>query len=277
MNAFSAFQRSNRQRTHGRRLQEARVWTSAQRLLWGLGVVIGLVACQPEAPQLEVDHLALAKQLDAKARASGQALDPADPALEQIIQELQLVPDGSADKAEADQWLKELRKAQRSALWTTHEEGGGTYQPKADVSDRGSRPEHDPSKGSFVGGVWLPYNNVDVNAIQAKSRGGASTRTASAGAGSSPSASMNAASSSLSVTIYTASWCGVCKSAKSYMNSKGISYTEKDVEKDPSAKAEVKSKTGGATGVPVLDVNGEIMVGFDKGAFDRMVARKRAG
>ena len=57
------------------------------------------------------------------------------------------------------------------------------------------------------------------------------------------------------------------------MKSKGIAYTERDVEKDTSAKAEVARKTGGATGVPVLDVGGEIMVGFDQNALDEMIAR----
>ncbi len=73
------------------------------------------------------------------------------------------------------------------------------------------------------------------------------------------------------VTIYTTTWCGFCKTAKQYMDSLGIKYTEKDVEKDPDAGAEAVVKSG-QMGVPIIDVNGTIIVGFDKPALDKALA-----
>lgn len=70
------------------------------------------------------------------------------------------------------------------------------------------------------------------------------------------------------VIIYTTTWCGFCKMAKHYMDDQGIEYTEKDVEKDPAAATEAVQKSG-QMGVPVIDVNGTIIIGFDKVLLDR--------
>ena len=233
-----------------------------------------LLGCQNEAPQPTIDHMALAKELEARATAGGKALAPDDPVVEQMIQELQLVPDDSPDKEAAEKRAKELRRAQKSALWATHEEEGGSYEPAAPSGGSGGAgkgraggDEHDPSKGSYVAGVWTPFYNVDVKSLGGKS----SSSSSGSHRGGNPAA--KAASGPLAVTIYTASWCGVCKAAKAYMRSNGIAYVEKDVEKDPGARSEANAKTGGATGVPIIDVNGEIMVGFDKSAFSQMVSR----
>lgn len=71
-----------------------------------------------------------------------------------------------------------------------------------------------------------------------------------------------------SVIIYTTSWCGVCAQLRKYLRSKGVSYTEKDIEKDDSARNEMVAKLRSAglrgSGVPVIDLYGEIIVGFNK-------------
>jgi glutaredoxin len=80
------------------------------------------------------------------------------------------------------------------------------------------------------------------------------------------------------VTIYTASWCGVCKQAKAFLRSKGIPFVERDVEKDSKAEAEleVKARARGLRpqGVPVIDVAGELMMGFDPDALTALLGRK---
>lgn len=69
------------------------------------------------------------------------------------------------------------------------------------------------------------------------------------------------------VTIYTAAWCGVCKKAKEFMRTNGIAFVEKDIEKDAAAAAEIarKAQSAGvsASGVPIFDVGGRILGGFD--------------
>jgi glutaredoxin len=74
------------------------------------------------------------------------------------------------------------------------------------------------------------------------------------------------------VIIYGAEWCGPCHQAAAYLKRKGIPFIEKDIEKDPQAAREMQTKLRGAgirTGsIPVLDVRGKVMVGFNPGAVD---------
>ena len=69
------------------------------------------------------------------------------------------------------------------------------------------------------------------------------------------------------VTIYSASWCAFCHAAKDYLDKKGVKYTEKDVDSDRSI-AEESMKVSGQTGIPVLNINGQIIVGFDRPRID---------
>jgi len=63
------------------------------------------------------------------------------------------------------------------------------------------------------------------------------------------------------VIIYTTSWCPFCDAAKEYFRKKGIEYEEKNVEKDIQAREEMIEKSG-QLGVPVIDIEGKIIVGF---------------
>jgi mycoredoxin len=76
-----------------------------------------------------------------------------------------------------------------------------------------------------------------------------------------PTASASSGSgSSAQVIMYTADWCGVCTRAKRYMDQQGIAYDARDVD-DPQWKQEMVAKAG-AGGIPVFDVDGEILRGF---------------
>jgi glutaredoxin len=96
-------------------------------------------------------------------------------------------------------------------------------------------------------------------------------------AGESPSASASADSAGPDVIIYGASWCGPCHQAAAYLKQRGVKFVEKDIEQDRSAAREMQaklSKAGKAGGsIPVLDVRGRLLVGFDPGAVDRALAR----
>lgn len=69
------------------------------------------------------------------------------------------------------------------------------------------------------------------------------------------------------VTVYSADWCAFCHAAKDYLTSKGVDYTEKNIEKDPTFAQESVDKSG-QMGIPVLEVNGQIIVGFDRPRID---------
>lgn len=65
------------------------------------------------------------------------------------------------------------------------------------------------------------------------------------------------------VTIYTTPSCGWCKTAKQYFTEHHVLYTEKDVALDPSAREEMLQKSK-QMGVPVIDIDGEIVIGFNQ-------------
>jgi len=65
------------------------------------------------------------------------------------------------------------------------------------------------------------------------------------------------------VTIYSADWCAFCHAAKEYLTAKGIPFTEKNVEEDPAFAKESVEKSG-QMGIPVLDIDGQIIIGFDR-------------
>lgn len=83
------------------------------------------------------------------------------------------------------------------------------------------------------------------------------------------------------VTIYKASWCGVCKSAAAYLRSRNVPFVEKDIEKDSAAAAEMQQKARAAgqhpRGVPVIDFHGHLLMGFDQATLDRLIAQYKAG
>lgn len=74
-------------------------------------------------------------------------------------------------------------------------------------------------------------------------------------------------SDTANVTVYSASWCAFCHAAKQYLDKLGVSYTEKDVESSPEIAREAITKSG-QTGIPVLDINGKIIIGFDRAKID---------
>lgn len=65
------------------------------------------------------------------------------------------------------------------------------------------------------------------------------------------------------VTVYGTPTCGYCAAVKRYLKEHRIAFRDVDVSRDPHAAAEMKRKSGG-TAAPVIDVNGRVIVGFDK-------------
>lgn len=67
------------------------------------------------------------------------------------------------------------------------------------------------------------------------------------------------------VTIYTTEWCGVCKRAKAFFKQNGVPFREWDVEK--TEYGETKFRQLGGSGVPLITVGSEKMMGFDASRF----------
>jgi glutaredoxin-like YruB-family protein len=67
------------------------------------------------------------------------------------------------------------------------------------------------------------------------------------------------------VQIYSTPTCVYCKHAKEYFAENNIAFTEHNVASDLDARKEMLEKTG-QMGVPVIVIDGEVTVGFDKEA-----------
>jgi glutaredoxin 3 len=74
------------------------------------------------------------------------------------------------------------------------------------------------------------------------------------------------------VTIYGAEWCAFCHTARNYLEGRQVDFNYIDVDKDPVKGMEAVAKSG-QRGIPVIDFDGEIIVGFDRPALDAAIAK----
>lgn len=66
------------------------------------------------------------------------------------------------------------------------------------------------------------------------------------------------------VKVYTTQVCPFCITLKEFLKKNSVEFEEFDVSEDIEARKEMIEKSG-QMGVPVVDINGEIVIGFDKG------------
>lgn len=76
----------------------------------------------------------------------------------------------------------------------------------------------------------------------------------------------------MSVTLYSTPSCAYCRMAKDYFRQNGIAFSEYNVASD-QRKAEEMVRKSGQMGVPVIDVNGSIIIGFNKPEIERALHR----
>jgi glutaredoxin len=89
------------------------------------------------------------------------------------------------------------------------------------------------------------------------------------------------AHANVSAIVYGASWCNPCHQAQALLESLGVKVTKKDIEESDGAQREMQEKLrrihrqGGS--IPVIDVMGQIFVGYSEGALRAAVAKARSG
>ena len=74
----------------------------------------------------------------------------------------------------------------------------------------------------------------------------------------------------MTITVYSTPTCPYCKLVKEFLKEKAVSFTDVDVSADGEA-AKQMVKLSGQMGVPVIDVNGQIIVGWNKTALEEVV------
>lgn len=72
------------------------------------------------------------------------------------------------------------------------------------------------------------------------------------------------------VTIYSTPTCPYCRQAKDYLTQKGISFDEFNVATDMEARNAMVQKSG-QLGVPVIEIDGQVVVGFNRGKLDELL------
>ena len=77
----------------------------------------------------------------------------------------------------------------------------------------------------------------------------------------------------MKVIIYSTPTCGFCMRAKDFFRKNKVKYKEFNVAINNKAREDMIHKSG-QLGVPVIDVNGRIVVGFDEPALRKMLKVK---
>ncbi len=74
------------------------------------------------------------------------------------------------------------------------------------------------------------------------------------------------------VIVYSTSTCPYCVYAKEFFKANNVSFIEKNVSVDKAAGQEMIEKSG-QMGVPVIDIDGNIVVGFRPDVFEQLLAK----
>jgi glutaredoxin 3 len=77
----------------------------------------------------------------------------------------------------------------------------------------------------------------------------------------------------MSVIVYSTTTCPWCVRVKNYLKDNNVDFKEINVGLDRNAAMEMMRKSG-QMGVPVVDINGSIVVGFDKATIDKLLGLK---
>lgn len=74
----------------------------------------------------------------------------------------------------------------------------------------------------------------------------------------------------LRITVYSSPSCSWCNTLKNYLRKNNISFTDIDLSRDQKA-VDALIRRSGQSGVPQTDINGEIIVGFNKQRIDKLL------
>lgn len=71
------------------------------------------------------------------------------------------------------------------------------------------------------------------------------------------------------IKVYSTPTCPYCHIVKNYLKEKGLAFEDINIAENTAAGEKMVEKSG-QMGVPVLDIDGKIIIGFDKAAIDRL-------
>jgi glutaredoxin-like YruB-family protein len=74
------------------------------------------------------------------------------------------------------------------------------------------------------------------------------------------------------IKVYSTPTCPWCEKVKDFLKDKDVKYTEVNVASDQEAAKEMVEKSG-QMGVPVVEIDGKIIIGFDKTALEKSLSK----
>ncbi|MBK7579518.1 MAG: NrdH-redoxin [Myxococcales bacterium] len=178
--------------------------------------------------------------------------------------------------------VPEAGRSEVRVVNTTREEGTGKLVYVADLAKK--NPD-----GTYPVKVMARSEWDEKGASRRKARlealapppsaSAAPSALASSSAGPGPATPPKVAGKKVYAIVYGAEWCKPCHDAAAYLRQRGVTVAEKDVDADESAQAEMKKKLErvkmpGAS-IPVIDVMGQILVGYSPQALERAVESAR--
>ncbi len=166
--------------------------------------------------------------------------------------------------------VPEDRREQVRVVLTTREDGTGNLLYVADL--RNKDPDGKYAVKTLTRAQW-----DEIGASRRKARLEALKPPASAAPP--PGSSATASTGKLRAIVYGADWCKPCHQAKRYLSQRGVAVTEKNIEESNIARKEMQAKLAkinkrGAS-IPVIDVEGQMLVGFSPSAIDRAIKAAR--
>lgn len=75
------------------------------------------------------------------------------------------------------------------------------------------------------------------------------------------------------VIVFSTPTCSFCNAAKSYFRQKGVKFRDVDVSKDAAAARDMVRRSG-QQGVPVIDIGGKLVIGFDRPKINQLLGIK---
>jgi glutaredoxin len=142
-----------------------------------------------------------------------------------------------------------------------------------DVLSKGRAPARPMSREAFETAALAAHPTGESSTLAAQSMRPAPIPALDGGAA--PASPPPAAGGPPVVTLYGTSWCGACRAARKYFTERKIPFADKDIERDADAARELGAKAAKmgipTDRVPVIDVRGRLLLGFDKARIEMLL------
>jgi len=77
----------------------------------------------------------------------------------------------------------------------------------------------------------------------------------------------------MKITVYSTPTCPYCEMLKDFLKEKDVKFEDKNVQEDQEAAMEMVEKSGQMS-VPVIDIDGKIIVGFNRAEIEKLLKSK---